>query len=49
MSSGFGDDDAYNVYDQPWRKDTSSIYRPSKNMDKDLHGDDLESLIKTKR
>lgn len=49
MSSGFGEDDGYNVYDQPWRKDTSSVYRPSKNLDKDLHGDELESLIKTKR
>jgi len=49
MASGFGEDDAYNVYDQPWRKDTSSIYRPSKNLDKELHGDDLENLIKTKR
>lgn len=52
FDSGFGNDDAYNVYDQPWRKsDTvSAIYRPSKNMDKDLYGDDLENLIKsTKR
>jgi len=49
MSSGFGEDDAYNVYSQPWKKDTSSIYRPSKNLDKDIVGDDLESLIKTKR
>jgi len=49
MGSGFGEEDAYNVYSQPWRKDTSSIYRPSKNIDSDLHGDDLESLIKTKR
>lgn len=49
MSSGFGEEDAYNVYDQPWRKDTSSIYRPSKKLDSDLHGDDLESLINTKR
>ena len=49
MGSGFGEEDSYNVYSQPWRKDTSSIYRPSKNIDSELHGDDLESLIKSKR
>lgn len=51
MDSGFGDDEAYNVYDQPWRKTdaSSNIYRPSKNFDKDLYGDDIESLIKTKK
>ena len=49
MSSGFGDDEAYNVYDKPWRGDrdmASSIYRPSKNIDKDVYGDDLDKLIK---
>lgn len=51
MDSGFGDDEAYNVYDQPWRKTdaSSNIYRPSKNIDKDLYGDDLETIMKTKR
>ena len=51
MDSGFGEDDAYNVYDQPWRKTdaVSSMYRPSKNIDKDTYGDDIESLIKTSR
>lgn len=52
MDSGFGDDEAYNVYDRPWRTNQSvgqSIYRPSRNVDKDIYGDDLEKLIKTNR
>ncbi|NXK54898.1 SNW1 protein, partial [Chauna torquata] len=54
MDSGFagGEDEIYNVYDQPWRsgKDMAqSIYRPSKNVDKDMYGDDLEARIKTNR
>uniref|UniRef100_G1NJS6 SNW domain-containing protein 1 n=1 Tax=Meleagris gallopavo TaxID=9103 RepID=G1NJS6_MELGA len=52
MDSGFagGEDEIYNVYDQPWRsgKDMAqNIYRPSKNVDKDMYGDDLETRIKT--
>lgn len=53
MDSGFGEDDAYNVYDKAWRKNTStasSIYRPSKNIaDKDVYGDDIERLVRTER
>uniref|UniRef100_A0A8C4PY91 SNW domain-containing protein 1 n=1 Tax=Eptatretus burgeri TaxID=7764 RepID=A0A8C4PY91_EPTBU len=54
MDSGFagGEDDMYNVYDQPWRNTKevgSSIYRPSKNVDKELYGDDLDTLVKTSR
>ena len=51
MDSGFGEEDAYNVYDQAWRKtdSASSVYRPSKNLDKDTYGDDIESLMKTNR
>lgn len=54
MDSGFagGEDEIYNVYDQAWRgnKDIGqSIYRPSKNLDKDMYGDDLEAKIKTNR
>ncbi|XP_068004761.1 SNW domain-containing protein 1 [Melanerpes formicivorus] len=54
MDSGFagGEDEIYNVYDQPWRsgKDMAqNIYRPSKNLDKDMYGDDLETRIKTNR
>ena len=52
MDSGYGHDDEYNVYDKPW-KDSNSIgshiYRPSKNIDKDTYGDDLEKLVKTNR
>ena len=54
MDSGFadGEDEIYNVYDQAWRggKDmVQNIYRPSKNLDKDMYGDDLEARIKTNR
>ncbi|RZF37402.1 hypothetical protein LSTR_LSTR011679 [Laodelphax striatellus] len=52
MDSGFGDEEAYNVYDKPWRDGSSlgqHLYRPSKNVDKDMYGDDLEKLIKTNR
>ncbi|XP_061173930.1 SNW domain-containing protein 1-like [Saccostrea echinata] len=53
MDSGYGDEEAYNVYDQPWRKDHSqianSIYRPSKNVDKEMYGDDLDTLMKSNR
>ena len=53
MDSGFGgDDDGYNVYSEPWRKGgsaASNIYRPSKNVDKDVYGDDIEKLVRTDR
>ena len=42
----------YNVYDKPWRAGggaAEKIYRPSKTMDKDIYGDDVEKLIKTSR
>lgn len=50
LDSGFnaGEDEAYNVYDKPWRQDrdmATSIYRPSKNLDNDVYGDDLQKLI----
>lgn len=51
MGSGFKDDEAYDVYDQPWRKDQSigsNIYRPGKNIDKD-YSDDYESIVKSNR
>jgi len=46
-SSGFGEEDSYNVYDQPWRKSdaTSSIYRPSKKGYEDIDSD-LQSYMK---
>ncbi|XP_069494013.1 SNW domain-containing protein 1 isoform X1 [Ambystoma mexicanum] len=54
MDSGFagGEDEVYNVYDQPWRggkEVAQNIYRPSKNADKDMYGDDLDTLMKTSR
>ncbi|XP_072306423.1 SNW domain-containing protein 1 [Eucyclogobius newberryi] len=52
MDSGFGEDDANNVYDQPFRSNknmASNIYRPSKNIDKDAYADDLDSLMRSNR
>ncbi|XP_054034736.1 SNW domain-containing protein 1-like, partial [Dryobates pubescens] len=54
MESGFagGEGAIYNVYDQPWRSGKAmaqSIYRPTKNLEKDIDGDYLETEIKTKR
>ncbi|CAH2098669.1 unnamed protein product [Euphydryas editha] len=52
MDSGYGDDEAYNVYDKAWRNQDSvgaHIYRPSRNADKDNYGGDLESLANNKR
>ena len=51
LDTGFGDDDAYNIYDKPWRETESAantIYRPSKNLDKDF-GDDFDEALKTRR
>ena len=53
LDTGFGgDDDAYNVYDKAWRREGSTanaIYRPSKNVDRDVYGDDLEKLVQSNR
>ncbi|CAK9304876.1 unnamed protein product [Gordionus sp. m RMFG-2023] len=53
MDSGFTADDAYNVYDKPWRDTATlghSIYRPSKGVaDSDAYGDDFDALVKTNR
>lgn len=52
MDSGYGDDEAYNVYDKPWR-DANSIgshlYRPSKAVDNDAYGADLDKIVNTSR
>jgi len=54
MDSGFqgGNDDGYNVYDQPWRRETkvgSSIYRP-RNKEADSYGDeDIEKMKRSDR
>lgn len=52
LGQGFTDDEAYNVYDKAWREGGSlanHLYRPSKNLDKDIYGDDLEKVVKTNR
>ena len=52
MDSGFADDESYNVHDKPWREQgtmAQNLYRPTKNVDKDLYGDDLEKLVKTSK
>merc|ERR1719415_147592 len=54
LSSGYGDDEAYNVYSEPWRKEAnlaSNIYRPGKNIDKEAYGgqEDLDELRNTSR
>lgn len=51
MDSGFagGDDEVYNVYDKPWRNEAANIYRPSKGLEREVYGDDLDNLIKDKR
>ena len=43
---------AYNVYDKPWSAAGNlqqHLYRPSKNVDQDQYGDDLDNLIKTNK
>ena len=53
MNSGFEDDEGYNVYSEPWRKDNNigqNIYRPTKGADKEMYGgEDLDELRKTNR
>lgn len=54
MDSGFagGEDELYTVYDKPFREGrdmAQNIYRPSKGADKDVYGDDLDSLIQSNR
>lgn len=53
LGQGYGDDEGYNVYDKPWREGGSManhIYRPNKNIDKDMYGgEDLEKAIRTNR
>merc|ERR1712130_868222 len=54
MDSGFNDEDFYNAYDKPWRKESNvgnAIYRPSKNLDSEMYGgqEDLEALRSSKK
>jgi SNW domain-containing protein 1 len=41
----YGDDESYNLYDKPWNERGSlggHIYCPSRNLNKDVYGDDLK-------
>ncbi|VDN03431.1 unnamed protein product [Thelazia callipaeda] len=52
LDSGGIDDETYSAYDKPWRAQDNiqqHIYRPSKNLDRDLYGDDLDRIISTNR
>lgn len=52
LGQGYADDEAYNVYDKPWREGGSManhLYRPSRNLDKEVYGEDLDKLVKTNR
>ncbi|XP_044761881.1 puff-specific protein Bx42 [Coccinella septempunctata] len=52
LGQGYNDDEGYNVYDKPWREGGSlanHLYRPSKNIDNDVYGEDLDKIIKTNR
>lgn len=52
MDSGYGDDEAYNVYDKPWREANSlgsHLYRPTKAVDQELYGGDLDKIVSTNR
>ena len=51
LDSGFqgGEDESYNVYSEPWRNTSQSIYRPRKNAEKDVYGGDVDDLLKQKR
>ncbi|PAV79170.1 hypothetical protein WR25_24176 isoform B [Diploscapter pachys] len=51
LDSGGIDDETYSAYDAPWRADNvqQHLYRPSKNIDKDVYGEDLDKIINTNR
>ncbi|XP_065178525.1 SNW domain-containing protein 1-like [Sycon ciliatum] len=51
LDSGFqgGEDESYNVYSEPWRNSSQSIYRPRKNAEKDVYGGDVDELLKQQK
>ena len=52
IDSGAMDEDTYNPYDKAWRATDNMqqhIYRPSKNLDKDVYGEDLDKVLSTNR
>lgn len=51
MDAGFGDEEAYNVYDRPWRETSnmgSNIYRPTRGAENE-YAADLGQLLSTAR
>lgn len=51
MDTGFGDDEAYNVYDMPWRNNDnvgSNIYRPTRTAENEYSAG-IEQLMSTNR
>lgn len=51
MDTGFGDDEAYNVYDMPWRNTDnlgSNIYRPTRSAENEYSAG-IEQLMSTNR
>ena len=47
-----GNDEAYNIYDKPWRSEntlSNHLYRPPKNRDDELYGGSIEDIKKSKR
>lgn len=52
LDSGGINDETYVIYDKPWRPQDSiqqHIYRPSKNVDSGIYGEDLDKIINTNR
>jgi len=52
LDSGGINDETYTAYDKPWRPQDNvqqHIYRPSKNIDSNIYGEDLDRIISTNR
>ncbi|OAF71359.1 Pre-mRNA-processing protein 45 [Intoshia linei] len=52
VTSGFADDDAYNVYNSAWKSEksiASSIYKPSKKLNEEFYADEVDSIKKTSK
>lgn len=51
MESGFGDDEAYNIFDKPLFQGSSAnqLYRPKKGGDEEVYGGDVQNVLKTAR
>uniref|UniRef100_A0A915EK08 SKI-interacting protein SKIP SNW domain-containing protein n=1 Tax=Ditylenchus dipsaci TaxID=166011 RepID=A0A915EK08_9BILA len=52
LDAGGIDDETYAAYDKPWRPQDNvqqHIYRPSKNIDANVYGADLDKIISTNR